>query len=356
MKYFQQMMIRTTAATALLCAAATAGADDVRLLKMTSVQGAEIRLQQVAELSGQAAEALGDVVVARFDGDANEKQVSLQSLRRVLDDRDVNWGIVSLKGHAVCRVVRVREAAAGEEVEAVAAARQEPVTLDDGHTVQAEVEAMIRRMAGEMGDSLEIEFADSDADQLAMSVRAGRFELEPLSATALGRTPVRVRCYDGGRIIENFVVIADVARRVEALVAMRDIGRNTMFTANDLALQEVLLRSEHGEPLQEFELVLGQQASRYVRQGSPVFADSVRSARLVKRGELVTVRCVMGGLMVRTVGRATRDGAMDEVIPVRNEGSRETFAARVVGRRQVTLTQPGATGDEEAMAAMEVER
>jgi len=66
-----------------------------------------------------------------------------------------------------------------------------------------------------------------------------------------------------------------------------------------------------------------------------IYADDVRSPVLVRRGELVKVRCMVGSLMLTTEGRAREDGQKGQLIQVRNEASRENYTVQVTGRREV---------------------
>ena len=184
-------------------------------------------------------------------------------------------------------------------------------------------------------------FQPRDAARLARSVHAHRHEVEPLSVAGVGRLPFKVRRYEGMTVVEEFTVTADVRRRVLGLVAVRRVDRGAVITAGDVEMKELWIASDD-TPLDSPRLAVGQVARSVVKPGTPITSGTLRSPVLIKRGELVTVRCLAGRLVVRTVGRAMEEGTRDDVIRVRNEASRETFNATVTGRKQVTLeTQTG---------------
>jgi flagella basal body P-ring formation protein FlgA len=62
---------------------------------------------------------------------------------------------------------------------------------------------------------------------------------------------------------------------------------------------------------------------------------------VVRRGELVTVHCVSGGIVVKAKARARAEARQDEVIELQMDGSKKTFRARIVGpgRAVVNLDQ-----------------
>ena len=61
----------------------------------------------------------------------------------------------------------------------------------------------------------------------------------------------------------------------------------------------------------------------------------------MKRNGLVSIRSVRNGIAIESTGKALADGTLGESIEVRNEGSEETFWARVTGlRRAEALGRP----------------
>lgn len=340
----------TALALVLALLPAQAGADAIRLHDQMGVQAEEVKLRHVAELTGDQAAALGDTVVGTFDG-RERMVVTLRDVRRALADAGVNWGMMTLRGHRQCEVLRLEptepDAAAtnkGEPAEneaddqkpVVASNIDQPVRSQDEPTLRGRIERVIAELAGVEREKLRIDFRPHDERRLEDKTWSGRFEVEPGATSAIGRVPLTVRQYRGGRPVETFTLTADVQRSVEAVVATRRVRRNERFEAGDIERRTVWLDHDR-EPLAETELVVGQRAGTSVRSGSPIYADDVREPVLIRRGELVTVRAVSGGLVVRTAARAAEEGAMDEIIRLRNEGSRENFYATVTGRREATV-------------------
>ncbi|MEX0652913.1 MAG: flagellar basal body P-ring formation chaperone FlgA [Phycisphaeraceae bacterium] len=326
----------------LLFTAAPALAGSIRLHNVASVQGRDVRLADIAELTGERAEILADTVIARFNEGRSELTLRHAQVRKALDVHDVHWGLVSLRGHSSCTVRQRPDEPAADDREprdepAVASNVESEIDLNTAMTLRARIVEMIEQLSGAAREDLRIHFNDRDADRLDLSVVTHRFELEPGSTAGVGRVPVTVRQYRHGAVVEEFSITVDVERRVLALVARRTIGRGDAFTKDAVRVREVYLGSDRGQPLDDPDLVAGQHAAAVLREGAVVYPEHVRSPVLVRRGELVTVRALVGDLVVRTVGRASEEGARDEVIQVRNEGSRDTFYATVTGRREVVV-------------------
>ena len=95
--------------------------------------------------------------------------------------------------------------------------------------------------------------------------------------------------------------------------------------------------------------LVGQVAAKMMRQGAIVYPEQIKSPRMVRRGQIITVRCIFGGLEVKTIARAREDGAAGDIIQVRNERSRDDYPVKVtaMGHAVALLAEPGhlAQGD-----------
>ncbi|MFW6059099.1 MAG: flagellar basal body P-ring formation chaperone FlgA [Phycisphaeraceae bacterium] len=336
----QGAKVRIALAMALLSClcAVPAHANSIRLHDEVGVTDGTVKLRQVAELIGDHAEGMGDHVVGRFVGDSDELVIQLDDVRRALSDADVNWGMVSLRGYQRCRVHRLdpRPEPSADGESAAESNTEQRITPDQSPRLRGRVESVIQQLAGVPRDELRITFNERDAEQLDRSAWAGRYEIEPRTSRAIGRVLLSVRRYEAGKPVERFTIAADVQRRAEVVIVTRHLSRGDRFTGDALKQRTVWLDDDR-LPLNDVSLVADQQAASTMNTDDYVYASDVRSPILIQRGELVTVRCLSGNLVLRTVGRAAEDGAMDEVIRIRNEGSRETFRATVTGRLQAVV-------------------
>lgn len=317
--------------------AAAARADSIRLHEQAGVRSAEVTLGQIAELEGADAEALGDTVIATLAGE--RATVSLEAVRRRLEEHGVNWADVSLCGYSICRVSRLSSdpPLQTDSDAAVVSNPRDEVTLASSMTLRDLLVARLEQVARGPAAQLRIAFDPRDAAQLGRSVFGQRFEVEPHKSAGLGRVLLRVRRYELEEVVEQFTITADVQRRALAVVAVDTINRGQTFIAGAFEVREVYLDDESVEPIADPKLLIGRVSCRLLRAGAIITPEDVRSAVMVKRGELVSVRCISGNLVVRLEARAAEDGAMGETIRLRNERSRENFTATVTGRREATF-------------------
>ncbi len=326
----------------LITLAGTVSADSVRLHDAAGTEHARVTLGDVAELEGPYAESLSDISITAFREGATRLTVTLDAVRAALASEGVNWGRLSLQGYNACEVHRTLPPAAPERRDdsPVIANVDQEIALDTAVTVRDLLIGQIEALTGADGADLRIAFRPNDDDLLNRSAIGGRIELAPTTSATLGRLGFKYRRYDGLRITEEQTITLDVERRFLGLATTRTIKRGETFNRDDVVVREFWL-DRADPPLTDPKLVAGQAAAKLLRADSPVHADAVEAPVLVRRNELITVRCHSGGLVIRTVARAKEDGAMDQAIKAVNEKTRESFLVTVVARREgVVMLNP----------------
>ena len=326
------------AMVALLLAAANAAAGSIRINDQAGCQGPTITLGDVAELEGEYAQSLAKTVVGAFREGASEQDITLVSIEAALQRSDVNWGKLALGGHKVCKVYRtplhIEPQPVNAKAEAGANVKNQltlatPMTLGD--LVVQRVESMAELVSGD----LRVSFNERDKKLLLASAVSQRYEIEPMTSTTIGRIPLMLRRYDAhGRVDQSFSVTAQVERQVYGLVATQTIHKGRAFLPDAVELRQLWLDQDRGDPILNRSMIVGQLAATQVRKGTVIYPYHVKSPRLVKRGELITVRCISGLLVVRTTARAQEDGSMDDMIQVRDEVSGHQYVVTVTGSRQ----------------------
>lgn len=346
------MTTRLLAALLLAAWCAPARGDAIRLRPQATIDGNEVRLGDVAELEGTDIEAHAMLVVAAIPTGRDKLELSMDALRRALREADVNLARVTFSGRLQCGVQRnaaapipVGAEAAADSTHAVSSA---PLPAD-GPTVRTRLTDLLVDLAGAADiEELRFEFTDA-AGVLDRPLDGDRYELHPLTTVIPGRVPVVVRRFEGASPVaaEETRVLADVQRRYSAVVAKHRITRGSTISANDVTIEPVFLRGGP-QPLTDPQAVIDQAASGTLRPGDALTAASVEAPRLVRRGDPLVVRCVVGNLMIRLTGTAMDDGGRDAVIRVRNTSSRDTFLARVLGPQEAELVRDNPVSVSEA--------
>jgi flagella basal body P-ring formation protein FlgA len=311
------------------------------------VTTASVRLADVAHLEGAAALKLGDVEVATFDARRGDVTLRAGDIRRALADHGVHWGRVTLRGPRTLTVSRHVQAANDADAAepapiqapdgAAMANPVPPIEAEDDRTVRQLVRQWAESQTGVRGQRLRIAYRDAEDPTWSMHEAGRRFELEPDTADALGRVPLTLRIYENNRPVSTERLFVDIAMRQSVAVAAKTLHRGQIITESDLSTSTQWLDSSRTRPVTDPSKIVGQQTARLVRSGQVVEARDVRSPVVVKRGQLITVRALSGGLVVRTVARAKDDGAVGDVIGVRNVRTRDQYHVEVCGPQEAIL-------------------
>jgi len=358
-------LLLLSALALVMMVANIASGDQIRLHRESHVVGDRITLGHIAELEGQAAQALSDVVIARFKDVGPKLTVSLDGLRDTLETHNINWGRIALRGFTECTVFQKEEDDAQPEVirnnsasgpqsttsttapQMVGANVENELSIETPLSLRTRLNAFLVDFVGLPADQLRITHAESDIAALDQP-RYGDFVFKPgASRGSLGRVPVSVMKVGDGSVEPFLRLSPTVERELLAVVAARKVSRGQTFTPGDLKIEQVTLTHASREPVTRTAELVGRVAGATITPGQPIMASDIRSPVLVKRGELLTVQCVVGGLVLRTTARAAEDGGQDDVITVRNLDTRERFHIRVTGRRAGVLIKPKKQSDSE---------
>jgi flagella basal body P-ring formation protein FlgA len=330
-------------------AAADGGSSLVRLRESAAVgPGQAVLLRDVAELSGPLALAQGSLVVVPAAARAGRSpvDVAVADLRRALSGAKCNLGLVAIEG-SVCRVFE--PAPPPPEAPSPPPAAQPPAPAP-GPTIRERVFAVLASHLRAAPEDLELKTDPSDAPLLDAPLAGRRVEAAPEAAPESPRIPVRVRVYDGALIAVDRSVRVDVRVRTVCVVAKSPIRKGQSIEESMVALEPVW-RSPGSQAATDIGEVVGRKSLARVEEGALISPDMVRSPVVVRRNELVQVRCLSGGVILTARARAGSDAATGEMVDLKLEGASRTFRGRVIGPGAVVVDLDGGDGADEAGAA-----
>jgi flagella basal body P-ring formation protein FlgA len=334
-------------AGAILLAGA-ARADEVILRATARVApGTAATLADVAKLSGASAEALGDtVIVPASQIGAGWTSVDLERVRAALEARGgVAWGLLSLRGSACA--VGVAGAEGRWATEAGPRPRIVPTAAELGTgTVKGFIGAKIAAALGVEPSGLRLSFDPGDEDLLSMTT-AGR-TVEARITGASDRIPVRVAVFEGERLLGGRAVGVGALVQRSIAVATRPIRRGEVLDAGDLSTEDRWVGPSQGGV--RAEDAVGAVAKAPLDAGQVVTTNDVESPVVIKRGDLVTVTSICGGVLVRATARARSGAKEGEMVVLEttepDRKRRRAFTARAFGRGQAIIT-PDTNGTDE---------
>ncbi len=120
-------------------------------------------------------------------------------------------------------------------------------------------------------------------------------------------------------------MIALVALGLGAVAVLADasslVAAEVIPAGDGVTVANAELRDGDGPEV--YDLYAGREVRRTVYAGQPITFENTRSARLVTRNQVVTIKFISGPLEISTSGRAMGDAALNETVSVLNLQSRQ---------------------------------
>ncbi len=340
-------IVRVCIAAAVLACSGGALAQDRILLRGSVRLDADrlaVSLADVAQLEGDVAQALGEAVVFEAsEPPARPVTISLSEIRRRLDERGANLGLLALSGRDC--VIRWRGAepakpapAPQETVQAPAAATAFASDFVGEPTVRG---AIANYLAGvvlrcEPAD-LQLTFRESERDELDRTTSGFELEIKPLASRLSATMPVLVNCFKGARIVHSARVTVDVAMRQRVLVVQRYAARGDILGAGDVVEDLRLLEPQGSPPLRRVEEALGLEVRGRLVPGQILCESDTVSQIIVARNSEVTIRARHGLFVLRMRGRVLQDARLGEVVRVQRITDRVELTGTVCENGEISV-------------------
>jgi flagella basal body P-ring formation protein FlgA len=333
-----------------------AGADSVTLKNAVRLPvGARIvTIGDIAEIEGPEAQRFADLAILTLNGTATAMEISIQDVRARLSDAGVHWGRLSLSGRSVTvRPARLGDAEPPVAMSAVAINTPRERQRDGSDakptcaaelvsqpTLRGDIARLLVTSIHARPDDIQFIFDAADDETLDVNTTAAtetRYEIQPLGAASGDRIPVAIRTWTNDRAGERQTVTVQPRVRMKAAVLARDVGRDDVLRADDVESRELWLPPSQASHLISPVQAAGGIIAKSMTAGDVLRDASLRRNTLVKRGDTVMVRCLVGGAVISLQAEARADGAEGETIEFRKSGERESFNAIVTGRSEAVI-------------------
>lgn len=345
------VLTATTFAMMLACSA-IAGTITLRSAVRLPADATHVRLSDIAILTGADAEAHAQLLIAELRDPTAAVEIPLREVRQRLDEAGVHWGRVSLSGRSV--TVRPRRSGAASPplpmssaaVQGATIARPEAEPKSQHQlasdlvgkgTLRSMFAAFIAHGLNIAPSDLQLSFDERHAAFLDASPGERRFEIEPVNNLRSSRIDLTVRVWVDGLIDHRRTFSVSPLVRTPVVIVNEEIRR-------DAPISEAALRTEHrwlspnsAGLVHSFTEAAGRHALVRLREGELLRETHLRRETLIRRGEHVLVRCVVGSAVISLQAEARADGSEGDVIEFRKVGERDTFLATVTGRNEAIL-------------------
>ncbi len=125
--------------------------------------------------------------------------------------------------------------------------------------------------------------------------------------------------------------VARPGASVEILAYARNINVGDVVQPEDVVWSTVQAHQAPSGAPRDADQVIGLSARRALRAGAAVAVRDLTAPQVIARNDMVEVAFLSGGVKLTITGRATRDAALGESVPVMNPSSNRTIDAVAVG-------------------------
>lgn len=144
----------------------------------------------------------------------------------------------------------------------------------------------------------------------------------------LGNTSVGVRCA-APKPWTVYVPVAVTAYQ-DVVSTVRTLPRGAILGSADISVTRLAVNSQPNGAFSDSGLVIGKVITRPVAAGTVVTAGMVATAKIVRRGQILTLLARGGGIEVRGSGRALADAAAGDRVKVQNTASKRVVEGTVL--------------------------
>ncbi|PQJ95271.1 flagellar basal body P-ring formation chaperone FlgA [Chromatium okenii] len=181
----------------------------------------------------------------------------------------------------------------------------------------------------------QIEIAQLDSRlRLPRCAQIPSAELAP-GTRSIDNGTISVRC--SAPVAWSILVPVRVEREQEVVVVTRMLARQHIIQPDDVQIKTVSSRTLSNGYFDTLDAVIGLQTKRALNPGEVLNTTMVTAAKLIKRGQQVTLFSSRPGLTVQMKGEALEDGVLGQRIRIRNRTSKQIVEGYVESSGTVRL-------------------
>jgi len=289
-------------------------AAEVVLKSDVKVSGERVFLSDIADIRGTPAEKelLSDIFVTSSPSPCREKTLSKKRIAerivRFLEENGISFKEIRITGSSLIRITR-------------------PCVRIDRERIKKAVVKF---------------FSKNYPDYVVLSVSApsvaipyGRFK-ERISLDSLGDRYARVK-YEilvNGVPVKKFWIPVRLDKKVEAVVAAHDIPKGKVISLSDVRKKKLPSLKVKGGVI-SFKSALGKLAKRDIRAGEVIKERDLEPNFVVKEGRPVKLVYEANGIHIELPAIALENGAVGDIIKVKNVSTGKVLVCRVIGENTV---------------------
>jgi flagellar basal body P-ring formation protein FlgA len=145
-----------------------------------------------------------------------------------------------------------------------------------------------------------------------------------------GNINVKAQCKTGQTWSVHVPAQVSIYRQIP--LALRDIARGEQISQEHITTGLVNISAIRQGFLPDENAIVGKEAKRNISMGEPFKTAVLDAPTAVKRGEMVTLESLAGGIKVSSTGTALADGRIGQTVRVRNNSSERIISGVVMSQ------------------------
>lgn len=156
------------------------------------------------------------------------------------------------------------------------------------------------------------------------------------NSITMGKQTIGVKCY--APVAWTIYVQADIKVFKKAVVTLKPLGAGEVLKPSDVKLATVDVSQLRKGFVQDSKQVIGQQLKYPVAMGAVIHPSSLKSKKVVERGQVITLVAKAGTMEVRMSGQAMASAALGQRVKVKNLSSKRVVEGIVDAPGVVKVT------------------
>ena len=308
----------------------------VQLRPAAAAAGKFVRLDEVAELSGERAGEAGSVLLGLAPAAGQRRTVTGQAVAGRLAEEGFEC---ALTGASETVVLGPGQAPDQKPAQAPPAAG--PAAPVEESLTSLALVAVRASLAGHLGrpaDDVEVKLEPLRAVGLPSESKGLTCQVRwPAGNPRLGRQRVEVAFSSGKEPAGCLEACADAAVWGPVLEAARNLAAGELLRPEDVRAARRRLAGSEADHLTSPAQLAGMVPVRAIRAGAVLETRDLAKQLLVRRGQAVTLVIESGSVRLSEAAVARSNGGLGDMVTVERPGSRRQLAGRVVDHGKVRM-------------------
>ncbi len=309
----------------------------IRFRSSARVNSSVVRLGDVADVhdaSPKVETQLKQIVLAPAPPPGRQTVLEFVTIRSRLQVHGVNMAETEFSGPT--KILVLRKAGPVRQSKRLNPSERQKLTAERklAQAVQAYLQHLLPEAAAVR---VEVKLSPEDVPAV-LTADEHTFQFSGLKVALDVPQQVQLQFRDAGQRVRTTRFSCRLSQRPQVVTVRYTVPRGRVLQESDLSLIPV---DDPSEAFADVRHVVGKEAVRTLRPGEPIKPNDVRTVPLVRRNDIVTVYCRVGGIVVRRPFRARDEGSRGDVITLVSLDGRDKITAVVTAFHEAEVIPAG---------------